>query len=123
LATTLGVRFVAIVRKGRQSAARQALERRPRFRKLVKWRTGSEGRISALKRNWGWSRSLMDGLGGTEVWCGYGVFAHNSQKISGLIADQKWPTGQTAPTAIRRWAAGNGSSPRSQSPPALPITA
>ena len=41
--SSLGVRFVAIVRKGRQSAARQAAERRPRFRKLVKWRTGSEG--------------------------------------------------------------------------------
>jgi len=46
----LGVKEVAIVRKGRQSAARRDVERRPRFRKLIKWRTGSEGRISAVKR-------------------------------------------------------------------------
>jgi IS5 family transposase len=59
--SSLGVKFVAIVRKGRQSAARQAAERRPRFRKLIKWRSGSEARISALKRGWGGSRSLMDG--------------------------------------------------------------
>ena len=121
--SSLGVRFVAIVRKGRQSAARQAAERRPRFRKLVKWRTGSEGRISALKRSWGWSRSLMDGLGGTEVWCGYGVFAHNSQKISGLIADNERTTGPTAPIESRRPATANRPPPRSQPPPSLPITA
>ncbi len=39
--------------QGRQRATRQAIERRPRFRTLVKWRTGSEGRISAIKRSWG----------------------------------------------------------------------
>ena len=37
----------------------------------------------------------MDGLDGTRVWCGYGVFAHNSQKISGLIAEKD-------PAAARR---------------------
>jgi IS5 family transposase len=84
----LGVRFVAIVCKGRQSAARRAIERAPRFRKLVKWRTGCEGRISALKRSWGGTRSLMDSLAGTEIWCGYGVFAANSQKIAGLTAEK-----------------------------------
>jgi IS5 family transposase len=34
--TALGVKFVAIVRNGRQSAARRAVERRPQFRKLIK---------------------------------------------------------------------------------------
>lgn len=82
----LGVRMVAIVRKGRSSTTRRAIERTPRFRRLIKWRTGSEGRISALKRNYGWNRSLMDGLVGTTTWCGYGVFVHNAVKISGLIA-------------------------------------
>ena len=46
----LGVRHVAIPRKGKPGKARQAAERRPAFRRAVKWRTGSEGRISALKR-------------------------------------------------------------------------
>ena len=85
----LGVKTVAIVRKGRQSAARRSIEGRPRFRTLIKWRTGCEGRISALKRGHGWSRSLTDGIGGTQTWCGYGIFANNSVKISGLIAAEK----------------------------------
>jgi IS5 family transposase len=86
-----GVKFVAIIRKGRQSKDRQNIERSRRFRRLIKWRTGSEGRISALKRNWGWSRTLMDGLAGAQTWCGYGVFAHNAVKISGLIAAKAEP--------------------------------
>ena len=32
------------------------------FRRLVKWRTGSEGRISYLKRRYGWDRTLFDTL-------------------------------------------------------------
>jgi len=84
----LGVRHIAIVRKGRASAARQKIERRDAFRKLIKWRTGSEGRISALKRSYGWNRTLMDGIAGAQTWCGYGIFAHNSVKIGKLIADK-----------------------------------
>jgi IS5 family transposase len=34
----LGVKFVAIIRKGRQSAVRARTERSPRFRRLIKWR-------------------------------------------------------------------------------------
>ena len=30
------------------------------FRKLVKWRTGREGRISYLKRGYGWDRTRLD---------------------------------------------------------------
>jgi IS5 family transposase len=43
----LGVRTVVIPRKGKPSKARQAEEHRPAFRKTVKWRTGSEGRIES----------------------------------------------------------------------------
>ena len=121
--TGLGVKFVAIVRKGRQSVARQAVERGPRFRRLVKWRTGSEGRISTLKRQYGWGRSLMDGLAGTQVWCGYGIFAHNSQKISGLIAAKNTPTVPAGPPARAPRAASTGPPPRSQPPPTLPLSA
>jgi IS5 family transposase len=44
-----GVTTVAIPRKGRPGTTRQAHERQPGFRRLVKWRTGCEGRISRLK--------------------------------------------------------------------------
>ena len=81
----LGVKQVAIPRKGRPSAARQQLQRSARFTKLVKWRTGCEGRIASLKRNAGWDRTLMDGLDGAAIWCGWGILAHNSFKIVALL--------------------------------------
>jgi transposase, IS5 family len=85
----LGVTHVAIPRKGRPGAQRQELESSRRFRKLVKWRTGSEGRISHLKRSWGWERTLLDGVDGARTWCGWGVLAHNATKIAVLIEERE----------------------------------
>ncbi len=56
----LGVEHVAIPRKGRPGAARRRVERGARFQRMVRWRTGSEGRISAVKREWGCRRTRMD---------------------------------------------------------------
>jgi IS5 family transposase len=80
----LGVRTVVIPRKGRPGKARQAAEHRPAFRKTVKWRTGSEGRISSLKRGYGWDRTRLDGLEGARIWTGQAVLAHNLVKIGAL---------------------------------------
>jgi len=80
----LGVRSVAIPRQATTSAARKRLEHSRSFRKLVKWRTGCEGRISHLKRSYGWDRTRLDGCHGAAIWCGYGVFAHNLTKITAL---------------------------------------
>jgi transposase, IS5 family len=80
----LGVRTVAIPRRARPSPARKTIEHSRGFRKLVKWRTGCEGRISYLKRGYGWDRTLLDGRNGAAIWCGHGVFAHNLVKISAL---------------------------------------
>ena len=93
----LGIKHVAIPRRGKPSAARAKLQRSARFTKLVKWRTGSEGRIATLKRNWGWDRSLIDGMDGARVWCGWGVLGHNSFKIADLITKR-----DTAPPATTR---------------------
>jgi transposase, IS5 family len=82
----LGVTQVAIPRKGTPSQARQAEEHTRPFRRLVKWRTGSEGRISHLKHRYGWDRTLMDGIDGARIWCGHGVLAHNLVKVSALVA-------------------------------------
>jgi len=82
----LGVRHVVIPRKGKPGKARQAEEHRPAFRKTVKWRTGSEGRISSLKRGYGWDRARLDGTEGTRIWTGQGVFAHNLVKIGALAS-------------------------------------
>ena len=80
----LGVRTVAIPRKGHPGPARHATEHRRSFRNLVKWRTGCEGRIAHLKRRSGWDRTMLDGLTGARIWCGHGVLAHNLTKISAI---------------------------------------
>lgn len=59
---------------------------RPAFRKTVKWRTGCEGRISTLKRGYGWDRTRLDGIEGARIWTGQGILAHNLVKI-GALAD------------------------------------
>ena len=88
----MGVRTVVIPRKGRPSRARQAQEHRRAFRRTVKWRTGSEGRISTLKRGYGWDRTRIDSTEGTRIWAGHGVLAHNLVKISALPPDLGAPT-------------------------------
>ncbi len=80
----LGVKNVVIPRKGKPSSARRAEEHQRAFRKTVKWRTGVEGRISTLKRGYGWDRTRIDGTEGARTWVGYGVLAHNLVKISTL---------------------------------------
>ena len=80
----LGVRTVAIPRQGPVPPARKTTEHSRGFRRLVKWRTGSEGRISYLKHAYGWDRTRLDGKAGTAIWCGHGVFAHNLVKIGVL---------------------------------------
>ena len=79
-----GVRTVAIPRQATTSAARKKIEHSRSFHRLVKWRTGSEGRISYLKRSYGWDRTRLDGRQGAAIWCGHGVFTHNPAKIGAL---------------------------------------
>jgi IS5 family transposase len=82
----IGVRTVVIPRKGRPSLARQAAEHRRAFRRTIKWRTGSEGRISTLKRAYGWDRTRLDGAEGARTWTGHGILAHNLVKIGALAS-------------------------------------
>jgi transposase, IS5 family len=82
----LGVRMAAIPRKAKISPARRDVEHARGFRRLVKWRTGCEGRISYLKHRYGWARTRLDGREGASIWCGHGVFAHNLVKISALAS-------------------------------------
>jgi IS5 family transposase len=81
----MGVSTVVLPTRGKPSASQRVIEQKPAFQRMVKWRTGSEGRISCLKRDFGWNRTRIDGLGGARVWCGHGVFNHNLVKITQLI--------------------------------------
>jgi len=82
----LGVNQVAIPRQGATSARRRHHEQQRTFRKLVKWRTGCEGRISHLKHRYGWNRTRLNTLAGARIWGGHGVLAHNLTKITTLAA-------------------------------------
>jgi IS5 family transposase len=91
------VELAAVLRKGKTSQARQAIEAADDLVELVKWRTGSEGRIAALKRQHGWARPRIRGLSGARIWCGRGVLSHNATKIAGphdLIQQIHNPTGR-----------------------------
>jgi transposase, IS5 family len=94
----LGVTTVVIPRKGKPGQARRRVEQGHGFRRLVKRRTGSKGRISYLKRRYGWDRTLFDTLAGAQTWCGLGVLAHNTVKIAALIqATHPQPTPSARP--------------------------
>jgi IS5 family transposase len=72
-----GVRRVVLPRRGPKSAARRAYERQRWFRRGQRWRVGSEGRISVLKRRHGLDRCRYHGLDGMNRWVGLGVIADN----------------------------------------------
>jgi len=86
--SALGVRDVVLPTKGKPTAARRVVESEPGFQDLVRSRTGSEGRISCLKRDFGWGRSRINGIEGARTWCGHGVFNHNLVKIAALIGPE-----------------------------------
>jgi IS5 family transposase len=76
-ATQRGVRRVILPRRGPKSPARRAYERQPWFRRGQRWRVGSEGRISVMKRRNGLDRCRYHGLDGMKRWVGLGVIANN----------------------------------------------
>jgi transposase, IS5 family len=115
----LGVADTAIPGKGKPGKARRDRERSRPLRRLVKWRTGSEGRIACLKRQYGWDRSRLDGAPGARVWCGMGVFAHNLVTITRLIA-AKDAARRRAAARRARHASAAGASGRASQPPARP---
>jgi transposase, IS5 family len=72
-----GVRRVILPRRGPKSPVRRAYERQRWFRRGQRWRVGSEGRISVLKRRHGLDRCRYHGLDGMNRWVGLGVIANN----------------------------------------------
>ena len=55
----VGVRYVVLPKKGKPNAARRAVEQRRAFKKMIRWRTGCEGRISCAKRDFGLARTRL----------------------------------------------------------------
>jgi IS5 family transposase len=72
-----GVRRVILPRRGPKSPTRRAYEHQRWFRRGQRWRVGSEGRISVLKRRHGLNRCRYHGEDGMHRWVGFGVIANN----------------------------------------------
>jgi len=88
LATSRGVRRVVLPHPGRKTATRRAYERQPWFRRGRRWRVGSEGRISVLKRRHGLRRCRYHGRDGMHRWVGFGVIANNLVTIARFTGGQ-----------------------------------
>lgn len=87
-AQQMGVNRVSIPSHDTKSPARKQRQKQRWFKKLQKWRTGCEGRISVLKRRHGLRRSLYKGPNGIRRWVGFGVIADNVIHIGTHLAEQ-----------------------------------
>ena len=62
---------------GRQEPASKHAKRR-----LARYRTGEEGRISHLKRRYGLDRSRLKGGEGQQIWTEWGILAYNLDTLA-----------------------------------------
>ena len=85
-AQKMGVQRVSIPAHGSPGKRRRETQKKRWFKKLQKWRTGCEGRISILKRRHGLQRSRYKGLGGMKRWVGLAVIADNVIHIGDHMA-------------------------------------
>jgi IS5 family transposase len=63
-------------------AGRQQPGSRRTHRRLARYRTGAEGRISHLKRGYGMRRSRLKGEGGMKTWTGWAILAYNLDTLA-----------------------------------------
>ena len=85
-AVSRGVRRVVLPHAGRKTPVRRTYERQRWFRRGARWRVGSEGRISVLKRRHGLRRCRYRGADGTARWVGLGVIANNLMSTASFMS-------------------------------------
>ena len=86
-----GVKRVCIPNRSTKSFERKREQRKRWFRNGQKWRTGSEGRISVVKRRHGLDRCRYRGYVGINRWVGLGVIADNVINIGRVIERRAAP--------------------------------
>lgn len=77
-----GVKLVAIPAAGTLSKERRDQEHSRSWRRGYRWRAGTLGRITSLRRDYGWRKSAYHGEFGMERWLGLGVIASNLRRIA-----------------------------------------
>jgi IS5 family transposase len=83
-----GVKRVCVPNRSTKSLERKREQRKRWFRNGQKWRTGSEGRISVVKRRHGLDRCRYRGFVGMNRWVGLGVIADNVINIGRALEKQ-----------------------------------
>ena len=63
-------------------AGRQEPASRHTKRRLARYRTGTEGRVSHLKRRYGLDRSRLKGDEGEQIWTEWAILAYNSDTLA-----------------------------------------
>ncbi|HSL72536.1 MAG TPA: ISNCY family transposase [Longimicrobiales bacterium] len=86
VAHSMGVKRVSIPNRSTKSEERRQLQKKRWFRNAQKWRTGSEGRISVVKRRHGLDRCRYPGQHGMKRWVGLGVIGDNLINIGRALA-------------------------------------
>jgi transposase, IS5 family len=86
-----GVKRLCIPNRSTKSLECKREQRKRWFRNGQKWRTGSEGRISVVKRRHGLDRCRYKGYLGMNRWVGLGVIADNVVNIGRAMEKQAAP--------------------------------
>ena len=81
-----GVKRVCVPNRSTKSPERKREQKKRWFRNGQKWRTGSEGRISVVKRRHGLARCRYKGDSGMRRWVGLGVIGDNLVTIGAALA-------------------------------------
>ncbi len=82
----MGVKQISVPNRSTKSPERRRHQKKRSFRNGQKWRTGSEGRISLLKRRHGLNRCRYRGDAGMQRWVGLGVVADTLINIGRFLA-------------------------------------
>jgi transposase, IS5 family len=86
LAKEAGVKRVCLPHAGRAPPGQRRVETERWFRRGYRFRAGIEGRVHALRRDFGLRRCRFRGATGMGRWVGWGVLTHNLDKIAGAVA-------------------------------------
>ena len=81
-----GVKRVCVPNRSTKSPERKREQKKRWFRNGQKWRTGSEGRISVVKRRHGLDRCRYKGDNGMRRWVGWGVIGDNLLTVGNAMA-------------------------------------
>lgn len=86
LAQAAGVTRVCIPFAGRAPPERQQREKERWFRRGYRFRAGIEGRVHALRRDFGLRRCRYRGPAGMGRWVGWGILTHNLDRVAAAVA-------------------------------------